>query len=220
MNAPLPTLIVETAIKPKYVCLLLHGGGGTPEEFKSLIPAVTPTGLGIRYVMPYAPEIALTLFGKQRMRAWYDVINANLESQQDTPRIETALQAVLTLIEAEHQRGVSYDNILVGGFSQGGAIALLAALYSPNPLAAAFCLSGYLLQRGTLPPPAENQLSPIFMAHGIHDDLVPVHLAEKSCSTLRNVQFDVTWHTHPMGHQVSQETFFALRQWLTQHLKT
>lgn len=215
MSPPhLPILVVETAAKTSHVCLLLHGGGGAPEEFSALIPSITPPGLGIRYVMPYAPEIALTLFDKQRMRAWYDVVDANLESQQDTPGIETSLQAILSLIETEHGQGAPYDKILVGGFSQGGALALLAALCSPAPLAAAFCLSGYLLQRDTPPVRAENRQSPIFIAHGLYDDLVPVRLAEKACSTLRNLQFDVTWNPHPAGHQVSTEILLALQQWL------
>lgn len=215
MTNPYPSaLVVETAAKPSHVCLLLHGGGGAPEEFNALIPAITPAGMSIRYVMPYAPEIALTLFDRQRMRAWYDVVDANLESQQDTIGIEASLQTVLSLIEAEHDRGAPYDTILIGGFSQGGAIALLAALRSPAPLAAAFCLSGYMLQLDTMPLCAENRQSSIFIAHGIHDDLVPLHLAEKACSTLRNLQFDVAWHTYPIGHQVSKETLLALRQWL------
>lgn len=208
-----PNLVVETAAKTSHVCLLLHGGGGSPEEFKVIVPSITPHNLGIRYVMPYAPEIALTLFGKQQMRAWYDVVDADLESQQDLSGIATSLQAVLALIETEYAQGTPYDKILVGGFSQGGVVALLAALHAPKPLAAAFCLSGYL-PRGALPESTRNQKTAVFIAHGSDDDLVPLSLAKQACADLAGMGLTLTCHEYSMAHQVCKEELRALREWL------
>jgi phospholipase/carboxylesterase len=213
MSDHLPALVIETAPNPEYVCVLLHGGGGSADEFRALIPAITPPGVRVRYVIPHAPERRLTLFGGQPMRAWYDVVEANLEAQQDTAGIEASLRSVLNLIEAEHARGTPYAKILVGGFSQGGAIALLAALHAPAPLAAAFCLSGYLL-RSAVPASTHNQQTPLFIGHGSDDDLVSLQLAEQARADLRRMGLAVAWYEYPMAHQVGKEEMLALCNWL------
>jgi phospholipase/carboxylesterase len=218
MSAHPPPLVIETAPTPAHACVLLHGGGGAADEFRTLIPAITPPGIKIRYVIPYAPEIPLTLFGKQRMRAWYDVVDANLELHQDTVGIDASLQSVLNWIKHEHAQGIPYERILVGGFSQGGTIALLAALRAPAPLAGAFCLSGYLL-RSAMSASTLNQKTPLFIAHGHDDDLVPLRLAQQACADLQRIGLTVAWHAYPMAHQVCNEEVLALRDWLARVCK-
>lgn len=109
MDSTALPLIVETAEDPEYSCLLLHGGGSDPLEFESLIPAISPPDVGIRYVLPYAPEIRLTLFGGHLMRAWFDVTDANLELHRDIAGIEASTNTVLSLIDTEHARGIAYE---------------------------------------------------------------------------------------------------------------
>lgn len=218
MDIAMRPLIVETAEDPEYSCLLLHGGGGDPLEFKSLIPAISPPDVGIRYVLPYAPEIRLTLFSGHLMRAWFDVTDDNLELHQDIVGIEASTNTVLSLIDMEHASGIAYEKIIIGGFSQGGAIALLAALRLRASLAAAFCLSGYLPLGENVQTIAsiESRKTPIFIGHGAHDELVPVHLAASACLTLRNLGFDVVGEEYPIGHQVSMGELRLLRDWLSQ----
>ena len=49
------------------------------------------------------------------------------------------------LLEAEEQSGTPTNRIVLGGFSQGGALAIYSALTYPRQLGGLLCLSGYAL---------------------------------------------------------------------------
>jgi len=115
------------------------------------------------------------------------------------------MQIVKSLIEQENARGISTDRIILAGFSQGGAIALFTGLRLTESLAGIIALSTYL-------PDAEsteserhsaNQHTPIFMAHGTRDPVIPIALAEHSRGVLEQMDFSVQWHSYQMEHSVS-----------------
>jgi phospholipase/carboxylesterase len=94
--------------------------------------------------------------------------------------------------------------IVLAGFSQGGAIALQTALRHGGPLAGVLALSTYLPLRGALPAEqsAASRALPIFMAHGEYDDIIPIRRAEQSRELLVSLGHMVEWHSYPMPHSV------------------
>lgn len=105
---------------------------------------------------------------------------------------------------------------MLAGFSQGGAIALQTALRYAETLAGVVALSTYLPLQESLDREAApaNRRTPIFMAHGTEDPIVPIDLAEASKKALEARGYDVEWHTYPMPHSVCPEEVEALAQWL------
>jgi len=120
------------------------------------------------------------------------------------------------LIHREHARGVASDHILLAGFSQGGAMALHLAVHHPDTFAGIIALSSYLpLSRelnGSRAGP--NRATPIFMAHGTQDPVVPFALGEESRRLLDGAGYHVDWHAYPMPHSLCEQEVADLRAWL------
>ncbi len=109
---------------------------------------------------------------------------------------------------------------MLAGFSQGGAIALQTALRHPEPLAGVLALSTYLPLHATLEAErsAASRDSPIFMAHGMYDDIIPLARAEQSRQMLEHLGYKVEWHTYRMPHSVCPEELGHLSAFLARVL--
>jgi len=196
---------IETAPNPRHAVIWLHGLGADGHDFEPIVPQlVRPEWPPLRFLFPHAPVRPITLNNGLPMRAWYDIAGFDLAQRQDEPGIRTSIGAVDALIAGEVQRGVPPSNIVLIGFSQGGAVALAAGLRHAQKLAGIVALSTYLpiADRTTSERHAANAATPIFMAHGVFDPVVPQVLGERSRDQLRAWGFTVDWHSYPMAHQV------------------
>ena len=212
---------VEVGGEPDCSIIWLHGLGADGHDFEPIVPELRLDGLvEARFVFPHAPERPVTINGGMVMRAWYDILTLERNGPQDEAGILESSRLLDRLIEREHQRGINYRRIVVAGFSQGGAIALHAALHSGRRLAGAMVLSSYLPLvdsfaarfAGDESPPATGL--PVFMAHGTFDPMLPVDLGRSSRKLLEDAGFDVGWHEYPMAHSVCAEEIADIRQWL------
>ena len=109
---------------------------------------------------------------------------------------------------------------MLAGFSQGGAIALNAGLRYGASLAGIMALSTYLPMPEQAGAEADdaNAATPIFMAHGEYDPVVPMGLAERSRDFLDARHYPIEWHTYPMEHSVSPEQLADIGEWLARVL--
>jgi phospholipase/carboxylesterase len=151
------------------------------------------------------------------MRAWYDIAQSDIARVPDERGIRDSQQAVEGLIARERGRGVDTGRIVLAGFSQGGAIALQAGLRHKERLGGIVALSTYLPLEASLEAEAAaaNKLTPIFMAHGTQDPVIPLQLAQSSHQILKSRGYPVEWHTWPMPHSVCAEEVEALGAFLT-----
>ena len=196
---------IETAMQPRHAVIWLHGLGADGHDFQPIVPQlVRPEWPPLRFVFPHAPVRPITLNNGLPMRAWYDISGFDLSQRQDEPGIRASIGAVSALIAREAERGVLVSHIVLIGFSQGGAVALAAGLRHPQRLAGIVALSSYLpvAERTASERHAANAATPIFMAHGAFDPVVPQVLGERSRDQLRAWGFAVDWHSYPMAHQV------------------
>jgi phospholipase/carboxylesterase len=110
--------------------------------------------------------------------------------------------------------------IVLAGFSQGCAMALLTGLRHAERLAGIVGLSGYLpIADTTAKERSEANLrTPIFLAHGSHDEVVVPARARESRAALQALACDVEWHEYPMGHSVSMDEIADLNRWLVRVL--
>jgi phospholipase/carboxylesterase len=197
----------------------LHGLGADGHDF---VPVAQQLGLAhSRFIFPHAPERPVTLNNHMRMRAWYDIYGLDANAPEDRAGMQQSQRAIEALIDQEHSRGIPYANIILAGFSQGGAMALYTALHHKERLGGVIALSAYLPgAKDFINAPANptNELA-IFMAHGQEDPIVPIHLAEQSKAILVAQGHAVTWRCYPMAHEVNVDELAALNQWLGELVK-
>src|SRR4029078_8298087 len=145
------------------------------------VPELLDDGMPVlRFVFPHAPVRPVTINNGYQMRAWYDIIGIDRHSAEDFTGVGETAEATGALIHREHARGITSDHILLAGFSQGGAMALHLATRHPDSFAGVIALSCYLpLSRElTRSRNGANQATPIFMAHGTQDPVVPYMLGD------------------------------------------
>ncbi|MEO8331051.1 MAG: dienelactone hydrolase family protein, partial [Gallionella sp.] len=171
----------------------------------------------VRFIFPHAPQRPVTINGGYVMRAWYDIAAQSIDAQQDVQGIRDSQAQIEALIAQEKARGIETGNIFLAGFSQGGAIALHTALRQNAPLAGVLALSTYLpLQdraRAEAVPDTRN--TPVFMAHGRSDPVVPFELGAASRDALINLGYKVEWHEYSMQHSVCEQELRDIGIWLT-----
>jgi phospholipase/carboxylesterase len=199
----------------------LHGLGADGHDFVPIVPELKlPPAPGIRFVFPHAGVRPVTLNMGMRMRAWYDIKTLTAEGRADEAGLRESIAVVEALISAEKAGGIASARIVVAGFSQGGALALHAALRHSEPLAGILALSAYLpLQAALASELAEaNRQTPILMCHGQHDPVLPLPLGVAACNWLRSAGYKVEWKEYPMQHQVSLPEILDIAAWLRARL--
>ena len=212
---------IETGPNPVGSIIWLHGLGADGHDFEPIVPELRlPSSLPLRFVFPHAPVRPVTINGGMSMRAWYDILSLDRDGPVDEAGIRASGEILNALIRQERQRGVAADRIVVAGFSQGGAIALHAALRYPERLAGLMALSTYLPLPESFDAEvisndaAVNGDIPLFMAHGSFDPVLPMQLGSHSARLLGESGFAVEWHDYPMAHAVCAEEIDHIRDWL------
>jgi len=212
----LPHITKETAANPKYSIIWLHGLGADGNDFVPIVDELKISA-PVRYIFPHAPERPVTVNGGFVMRAWYDIAGTDISAQQDAAGIRASQQEIEQLIAQEISRGTDACHIFLAGFSQGGAIALHTALRQDSPLGGVLALSTYLPLATTLNDEAKeaSKQTPIFMAHGCDDPVVPCDLGVYSRELLIESGYSVAWHEYPMQHSVCTQELDNISNWIS-----
>jgi phospholipase/carboxylesterase len=221
--AVLQTIDVETGPNPQAAVLILHGLGADGHDFVPVAQQLDLAPAGdVRFVFPHAPVMPVTINNGLRMRAWYDILGVELVQREDETGLRRSRGDVEALLAREKERGIPAGRIVLAGFSQGAAMALLSGLRHRECLAGIAGLSGYLpLAHDTGTERAQaNAQTPIFLGHGRHDDIVPMERGTASRDMLRGLGHTVEWHDYPMAHSVSLEEIADLNRWLLRVLAT
>jgi phospholipase/carboxylesterase len=195
----------------------LHGLGADGHDFEPIVPALgLPEDHAVRFVFPHAPRIPVTLNQGMIMRAWYDIVELDLNRGHDEAGIRQSVRRLEQLIVRENERGVPCQRILLAGFSQGGAVSLFTGLRYCERLAGILALSTYLLLESSLEAERSeiNADIPIFQAHGTFDPMVPFEKGTQARDSLQRLGYEVEWHEYPMQHQVVLEEIRAVGAWM------
>ena len=206
-------IALDEGKNPQHSIIWLHGLGADGHDF---VPMVDELKLPVpmHYIFPHAPKIPVTINGGFVMRAWYDIAAADIAAQQDEAGIRRSHEAVLALIAQENARGIPNGRIFLAGFSQGGAIALHTALRMSVPLAGVLALSTYLPIAELAAAEDKQNGTPIFMAHGRSDPVVPHALGLASKDKLSVLGYKVDWRAYNMQHSVCAQEMLDIQDWL------
>ena len=214
---PLQTLTYETGDAPKSAIFILPALGASATDFVPVARELDLRAIGdVRYVFPFAPVRPVTINGGMSMPAWYDILGADLVRREDEASLRESAVDLQALIAREVARGIPASRIVLGGFSQGCAMTLLAGLRAPQRLAGLLGMSGYLpLAATTAAERSEaNRDVPIFLAHGRMDPVVPYARGTATRDQLVELGHPVEWHEYPMQHSVCQEEIDDVQDWL------
>jgi phospholipase/carboxylesterase len=213
----LDALEVETAPNPDAAVVWMHGLGADGHDFEPIVPELgLPARPGIRFVFPHAPLRPVTINQGHVMRAWYDIRALAGVRREDEAGVRQSARQIEALVERERQRGIVPRRLVLAGFSQGGAMALHVALRYPERLAGILALSCFLPLAFTLATEASaaNRDVPIFWAHGLHDPMIPLALAEQGREQVAALGYRIEWHQYPMPHSVCAEEIADVARWL------
>ena len=201
----------------------------------------------VKFILPNAPVQPVTLNMGLAMPSWYDITSLDDRANQECEGIESAREMVTALIEREVASGIPLSRIVVGGFSQGGALALYTGMQYDGQLAGVCCMSGCKAARprtlrsrlavststnARVPPPTDlpkdhaftlaeaARATPVAHFHGKDDPTVRLEWARQSQQKL--LDLGATTYTlteyEGMGHSACPEEFADLAQWLQQVL--
>lgn len=204
---------------PDASIIWLHGLGADGHDFVPAIRQMAPAE-NWRFILPHAPPLAVTINHGMLMPAWYDIYDSDIAARQDRLGIEHSSAGINQLIAAERARGIAAHRILLAGFSQGGAIALHCGLRQPEALAGIIALSTYLPLHDSLAEEASaaSRTTPIFMAHGIYDAVIPAGIGQHSARHLEQQGYAVHWHSYFMQHAVCAEELADIRAFIAKAL--
>ena len=191
----------------------LHGLGADGHDFEPIVPMLD-LAAPLRFVFPHAPMRKVTINAGAEMRAWYDIDpRAPLAGADD---IGVSAQQIEALVGAEEERGIPRRKVVLAGFSQGGVIALHLGLRSQTSFAGIMALSTYLHDHERIAEEVSFASidTPILMAHGQMDAMIPMARAITSRDALTSLGYQVEWREYGMGHEVSPQEIADISAWL------
>ena len=182
----------------------------------------------VAFVFPSAPSIPITVNMGMEMPGWYDILNFDtLNRSDDEAGILRSRNYLHSLINQQIADGIPPSRIILGGFSQGGAMSVFAGLTFREKLAGVFGLSCYQLlpeKFDTLitETGAEDKIRshpPVFMGHGEEDPLVKLEWGRATADGLKKKGFQVDFHTYPgLPHSADPKEIDELEAWVEKRL--
>ncbi|XP_060535871.1 acyl-protein thioesterase 1 [Cylas formicarius] len=215
MAAP---VVISASAKHTATLIFLHGLGDTGQGWAGAISAIRPPY--VKVVCPTAPAMPVTLNAGLRMPSWFDLKTLDESGPEDDDGIKKATAQIHALIDAELKGGVPADRIMLGGFSQGGALAIYSALTFQQRLAGVVALSCWLPLRKSFPAARKcpDDL-PILQCHGDCDPIVPYKWGQMTASVLKTLLKDVEFRSYRgLMHTSSDEELRDVKQFVGKNL--
>lgn len=195
---------------PAPLLVLLHGHAANEGDLLGLVPYLDER---FHIAAVRAPQrIAAGSYG------WFRVTFAGTgpivhEGEESDSR--RRLAAFLDDMVARH--AIDATRIYLLGFSQGASVALAFALTVPGQIAGVVALSVRFPREvvPTLAPAERIAGSAMFLAHGIHDDIVPIGRARATREFLCGLGVDLVYREYVSGHQIAPQALSDAAAWLS-----
>jgi len=234
MAALQPLKFASVAARAKHTAtvIFVHGLGDTGHGWAPVAEMFShdPALSHVKWILPHAPIMSVTANMGMRMPSWFDIVSFDFKDE-DEPGILKTSHSLNQLISAEVDAGIPADRIVLGGFSQGGAMSLLTGLTTERKLGGVAVLSGWLPLKDKFKAMVSDHIKsiPIFWGHGQDDPLVRYTWGSQSVdfltSHLKITRFGlpepsartpgVAFHSYPgVEHSTNEEELGDLRSWI------
>ena len=210
----LPLSFLERPADPSvarpWLLVLMHGVGSNEEDLFGLAPHVPPAFHVLSLRAPYT-------LGPGAY-AWFEfTVNRDGSRQIHEPQ-EAASRALVarTVAAAAQQLGVPPERVIVGGFSQGGIMALSLLLTEPRLLHGALVLHSRLLPQVQpyLAPPGALAGKQLWVSHGAQDMVIPLASAHAIRDHATKLPLTLTYTEFPGAHEIRPAELAAAMAWL------
>lgn len=224
-----PEIMSQSSTTKRGALIFLHGLGDTPRGWSSLqnrLPQLRPRLAQLEYVFPAAPTVAISINGGARMPGWFDLFEwpVSVGDPDDREGLARAVRQLQDEVESLEQAGIERNRIVIGGFSQGAAVALLAAYHAgvrkqpqaanQDPLAGVVALSGWLTLVSEIQVSDLDKRTPCWWAHGKYDDKVLFNQQAFGAGKLQEHGINVSTMGYPMGHESDPQEIRDLAEFL------
>ncbi len=209
--------LVHGSGEPTHAIIWLHGLGATANDFPPIVPELgLEDGRCIRFIFPQAPNRPITINAGMAMPGWYDIKGMSIEDKQDAIGMAESQNMVEGVLDDLVNSGIASSNIILAGFSQGGAVTYFTGVRTRHKLAGMLPLSTYLPfdSHTESEQSGVNKETAIFASHGTHDAVVPMSLGKTSADLLSELGYNLRWRTYPMEHQVIMEQIKDIGAWI------
>ena len=203
---PKPVVLNNTP-KATAVMLITHGLGDTADGWLDIAEELAEQLPHVKFVLPTAKTQPVTLNGGERMPSWYDIVGLQSRATETCDGIEDSREYLTELARVSMPPGVGFERLILGGFSQGGAMSIYTGLQLQEAIAGVVSLSGYLPNARKFRVSEQAKKTPVFMAHGTHDGVVQYTWALDTEKEIRDQGVEsVTFKTYRgMGHSAVPE---------------
>ena len=207
-------IIIEPKDKHTATVIWIHGLGDTGNGWHQEMLSLSKTLPYIKWILPTATKRAITCNNGAIMPGWYDIESTQNREINKYKGKDESMKYIHQLINNEIKVSkIKSDRIIIGGFSQGGAMSVYSGLLCENKIAAVICCSGYLLDFDNIDKKKVsglvNKTTPIFMFHAKKDMVVPTNHAKKSYQHLKSNGCEIEWNEynipHNGGHSVTKQ---------------
>lgn len=190
--------------------VLLHGWSAEQHHLAAYVPLVDPDER-FTAVCPRAPHDLPEGDGA----SWYD----RRPDGPDTTMFGEAVEAVADLIDTEMaSAGVAPERTVVGGFSQGGFLALALAMRTgAPPFAGVWAMCCALPEVDGIElalEPGAGADRPALIQVGEHDAIITPDRGRAAAAALRHAGWRVTEAGYDMAHSQRIEMMIDARDWL------
>eukprot|EP00057_Strongylocentrotus_purpuratus_P013995 XP_011668469.1 PREDICTED: acyl-protein thioesterase 2 isoform X3 [Strongylocentrotus purpuratus] len=194
--------------------IFLHGLGDQGHGWCSSFEEIKEPH--IKYIFPNAPNNPVTLNLGMVMPSWFDIISLGAEGKEDKEGILKASANLLKMVAEEESHGIAPNRIVIGGFSQGGAVSLYSALTDDRPYAGVLALSTWMPLHQTFKTDGVSKKPmPLLQCHGTSDNILPFSLGQMTHNLLQTQVSSPEFHKYPgLGHSSCSEEMLLVRDFL------
>lgn len=213
----LPVIRISAKAQPTASIIIAHGLGDTGEGW-TFLPQILDMP-HINYIFPNAPTKPLSVAGGQMVPQWFDIFEfGNPNAKQDSVGYWESVDKINSLIDEEISNGIPRERIIVGGFSQGAAVALgVAATYKKK-------IGGFLILSGFFPAMNSvssrivdtNKTTKLFHGHGTVDPVISIGYGRTAAADFKSLGFtNYNLNEYPgMAHSTNNEELLHIRSFI------
>ena len=200
---------------PKQLVILIHGYGSNGDDLIALAPMWQKALPDAVFVSPNAPEVCPGSVGGFQ---WWGLSTMSVrERAEGAKRAAPVLDA---FIDRELTRyGLSEEQLVLVGFSQGSMMALHVGPRRTRQIAGIIAYSGMLTDEAGLEIELKTR-PPVLLVHGEMDPVLPVSAFHNAQTVLERLGFDLTTHVSPyLGHSIDDTGLMLGEQFLSRVLR-
>jgi phospholipase/carboxylesterase len=206
----------QVDFKPKNLIIFLHGYGSNAQDLITLAPELTGAIKDAVFISPNAPfAFEGRSYGAHQ---WYSLFDRSSDS------ILKGFNEALPILEDFVGRslkdfGLTYSDLILIGFSQGGMMAIQSSLVREGKIKAVISCSGYVVDHGKFKNDIKSK-PPTLMTHGEEDEVVSFRIFKKSLQLLEKSGLKVEHHiSKGLGHGIDFECIKSMQKFIGQYNK-